>query len=152
MTDDDFYPTLINQVRSLLTGEPDAIANAANLSALLYQHLPDINWVGFYFMRGEELVVGPYQGKPACTRIALGKGVCGVAMQTRQTRRVADVHAIDNHIACDVESRSEIVVPLFRDDHNIGVLDIDSPTVGRFGPADQQAIEAIAAIYLATLD
>lgn len=152
MSDEKFYKALANEVRSLVAGEPDAIANAANLSALLYQRLPDINWVGFYFMRDEQLVVGPYQGKPACTRIPLGKGVCGTAMKSRQTQRVSDVHDIENHIACDTDSRSELVVPLFRAGKDYGVLDLDSPLPGRFSAADQRGVEAIAAIYLDTLD
>ena len=148
MTEEHFYTTLANELRALLAGETDPVANAANLSALLYQRLPDVNWVGFYFLQDSELVVGPFQGKPACTRIPLGRGVCGTAMAARQTRRVADVHTIDNHIACDIDSRSELVVPLFNAALDLGVLDIDSPSPGRFTEADQRGIERLAAIYL----
>ncbi|MDH3645194.1 MAG: GAF domain-containing protein [Gammaproteobacteria bacterium] len=145
---DDFYDSLASEARALLEGESDAIANAANLSALLYQRLPEINWAGFYFLRDGELVVGPFNGKPACTRITLGQGVCGTAIATRQTQRVADVHKIDNHIVCDADSRSEIVVPLFTETQDLGVLDIDSPLTNRFDAMDQNGLERIAAIYL----
>ena len=143
----DFYDDLTGEARGLLDGESDPVANAANLSALLYMRLPDVNWVGFYFMRSGELVVGPFNGQPACTRIAVGQGVCGTAMAEQQTQRVADVHAFDGHIACDPNSRSEIVVPLGQ----IGVLDIDSPSPGRFSEADQAGLEKIAAIYLESI-
>jgi GAF domain-containing protein len=143
---------LTAQARALLSGQRDRIANAANLSALLFMALPDINWVGFYFARGDELVLGPFQGKPACVTIPLGTGVCGTAAAHRQTQRVADVHAFAGHIACDVASRSEIVVPLVVADQLIGVLDIDSPLPGRFSETDQAELEEIAAIYLASVD
>ena len=152
VADNNFYTDLLAEGRALLAGETDPVANAANLSALLYLRLPGINWAGFYFMRDGELLVGPFQGKPACVRIPVGKGVCGTAMATRQTQRVADVHAIDNHIACDAASRSEIVVPLVRGAVDFGVLDIDSPLPGRFTATDQQGIEQIAALYLESLD
>ncbi len=152
VSEENFYMALIAEARALIAGETDPVANAANLSALLYLRLPEINWVGFYFMRDNELLVGPFQGKPACVRIPVGKGVCGTAMATRQTQRVADVHALDNHIACDAASRSEIVVPLVRGTVNLGVLDIDSPLPGRFSASDQQGIEKIAALYLESLD
>src|SRR6478672_1007086 len=126
------YGQLLQQARALLHGERDRIANAANLSALLYNALPQLNWAGFYFYDGHELVVGPFQGLPACVRIPLDKGVCGAAARSRQTQRVADVHAFPGHIACDSASRSELVVPLFRNDTLIGVLDLDSPVVDRF--------------------
>lgn len=142
------YEQLVAQAESLLAGEHDRIANAANLSALIYHALPEVNWAGFYFLDGDELVVGPFQGKPACIRIPMGEGVCGTAAAQRQTRRVADVHAFEGHIACDPESRSEIVVPLVRDDVLIGVLDLDSPTPDRFGPEDQAGLEALARVYL----
>lgn len=142
---------LAAQARALLSGQRDRVANAANLSALLYMALPDVNWAGFYFLKGEELVLGPFQGKPACVTIPLGRGVCGTAAVNRQTQRVADVHAFEGHIACDVASRSEIVVPLVADGEVIGVLDIDSPSPDRFSGADQELIERIAAIYLESI-
>ncbi|MFN7137620.1 MAG: GAF domain-containing protein [Thermomonas haemolytica] len=145
------YAQLLEQVRALLHGERDRIANAANLSALVYQALPDLNWVGFYFFDGTELVVGPFQGLPACVRIPLAKGVCGAAARTRQTQRVDDVHAFPGHIACDSASRSELVVPLYRGDALIGVFDLDSPLPARFDGDDQQGLEAIAAAYLESL-
>ncbi|MBT8138072.1 MAG: GAF domain-containing protein [Gammaproteobacteria bacterium] len=141
---DQFYTALAAEARALLEGESDVVANAANLSALLYLRLPDVNWAGFYFMRDGELLVGPFNGKPACTRIALGQGVCGAAMAQQQTLRVPDVHEFAGHIACDAESRSEIVIPL----GELGVLDIDSPLPDRFSAADQAGLEQIAAIYL----
>ena len=144
--------TLAAQARALLSGQRDRIANAANLSALLYMELPDINWAGFYFLQGEQLVLGPFQGKPACVSIPLGKGVCGTAAESRTTQRVADVRAFAGHIACDLESRSEIVVPLVKHEHFIGVLDIDSPLPGRFHEQDQAQIEEIAGIYLESID
>jgi L-methionine (R)-S-oxide reductase len=145
------YAQLAEQARGLLHGESDRTANAANLSALLYHALPALNWTGFYFWDGRELVVGPFQGLPACVRIGLGKGVCGTAAATRQTQRVRDVDAFPGHIACDSASRSELVVPLYRGDALIGVLDLDSPVVDRFDADDQRGLEAIAAIFLETL-
>ena len=145
------YAQLLDQARGLMAGEHDRIANAANLSALLFNALPDLNWAGFYFFDGHELVVGPFQGLPACVRIPLTRGVCGAAARSGQTQRVDDVHAFDGHIACDAASRSEIVVPLFRGDQLVGVLDIDSPLPGRFDAADQAGIEAIAAAYISAL-
>lgn len=143
------YADLAEQARHLLDGESDRIANAANFSALLYHTLPEVNWVGFYFFDGTELVVGPFQGKPACVRIALGRGVCGAAAVTRTTQLVADVHAFPGHIACDAASRSEVVVPLITADGALlGVLDIDSPTAGRFDAIDQTGIENLAKIFL----
>jgi GAF domain-containing protein len=143
------YAQLLEQARSLLNGEHDRIANAANLSALVYHALPQHNWVGFYFFDGTELVVGPFQGQPACVRIPLDKGVCGAAARTRQTQRVADVHAFPGHIACDSASRSELVVPLHDDDGAlIGVFDIDSPVPDRFDGDDQAGLEAIAACFV----
>lgn len=146
------WDELLDRARALLHGEADAIANAANLSSLVFHSLPDLNWVGVYFAVGDELVVGPFQGLPACVRIPFGRGVCGTAAASRQTQRVADVHAFEGHIACDVNSRSEIVVPLVRDDRVIGVLDIDSPKPSRFDEDDQAGFEALAAIYVASLD
>ena len=146
------YAQLLEQARGLMHGERDRIANAANLSALLFNALPDLNWAGFYFFDGRELVVGPFQGLPACVRIPLDKGVCGAAARSRQTQRVLDVHAFPGHIACDAASRSEIVVPLVRGDALIGVLDIDSPLEARFDEDDQRGIEAIAALWLDASD
>ena len=146
------YAQLAEQARALLHGERDRIANAANLSALVYQALPDLNWVGFYFYDGTELVVGPFQGLPACVRIPLDKGVCGAAARTRQTQRIEDVHAFPGHIACDSASNSELVVPLV--DANgqlVGVFDLDSPLPARFDVEDQQGLEAIARAYVESL-
>ena len=145
------YAQLLEQARGLMYGEADRIANAANLSALLFNSLPDLNWAGFYFFDGTELVVGPFQGLPACVRIPLSKGVCGAAASTRQTQRVDDVHAFPGHIACDAASRSEIVVPLVHNGQLVGVLDIDSPLPARFDADDQAGIEAIAAAFIAQL-
>jgi GAF domain-containing protein len=144
-----FYRELSRQLEALLSGEPDPIANAANTSALLFEMMPKLNWAGFYFLRGGELVLGPFQGKPACVRIALGRGVCGTAAERGQSVLVEDVHAFPGHIACDAASRSELVVPLVRDGRVLGVLDLDSPEIARFDAEDQAGIEAIAAIYLA---
>jgi len=145
------YAQLAEQARGLLHGERDRIANAANLSALVFHSLPGLNWVGFYFWDGQELVVGPFQGLPACVRIALGKGVCGTAAATRQTQRVADVDAFPGHIPCDSASRSELVVPLYRGDTLIGVFDLDSPELDRFDADDQRGLETIAAIFMDAL-
>jgi L-methionine (R)-S-oxide reductase len=146
------YADLAAQARGLLSGERDRIANAANLSALVYHALPQLNWVGFYFYDGSELVVGPFQGQPACVRIALGKGVCGTAAATRQTQRVADVDAFPGHIACDSASRSELVVPLFdAGGALLGVFDLDSPVPARFDAEDQAGLERIAAVFLESL-
>lgn len=145
------YTQLADQARSLVQGEHDRIANAANLSALVFHALPDLNWVGFYFWDGRELVVGPFQGRPACIRIALGKGVCGTAAQTRQTQRVTDVHAFPSHIPCDSASQSELVVPLCLGEELIGVFDLDSPVRDRFDNDDQHGLENIAKIFLETL-
>lgn len=143
------YANLAEQAGHLLAGESDRIANAANFSALLYHALPEVNWVGFYFFDGKELVVGPFQGKPACVRIALSRGVCGAAATTRTTQRVADVHDFPGHIACDAASRSEIVVPLVLADGSLlGVLDIDSPIPERFDAVDQAGVETLAQIFL----
>ena len=145
------YQQLLEQARALMHGEPDRIANAANLSALLYHALPQINWVGFYFHDGRELVVGPFQGLPACVRIPLDKGVCGAAARTGQTQRIADVHAFPGHIACDSASRSELVVPLFHDGALVGVFDLDSPVPDRFDVDDQAGLEAIAGAFMEAL-
>jgi len=145
------YAQLLEQVRGLMHGEPDRIANAANLSALVYHALPELNWVGFYFFDGKELVVGPFQGHPACVRIALGRGVCGTAAQTRQTQRIADVEDFPGHIPCDAASRSELVVPLYLGDTLVGVFDLDSPVPDRFDGDDQAGLESIANAFIETL-
>lgn len=145
------YAELADQARGLLAGERDRVANAANLSSLVFHALPDLNWVGFYFHDGQELVVGPFQGRPACVRIALGKGVCGTAAISRQTQRVANVDAFPGHIPCDSASRSELVVPLFQGDHLVGVFDLDSPRLDRFDAEDQAGIEALSGIFLDSL-
>src|SRR5579871_5207949 len=141
------YARLAGELASLLANEADLIANAANTSALLFNALPDINWAGFYFLRGDELVVGPFQGKPACVRIALGKGVCGTAAAERRTIVVRDVEEFPGHIACDAASRSEIVVPLMTAGRLVGVLDIDSPNLARFDEADARGLERLAGIF-----
>ena len=146
------YAQLLEQARALLHGERDRIANAANLSALVYNALPDLNWVGFYFLDGSELVVGPFQGLPACVRIPLDKGVCGAAARSRQTQRIEDVHAFPGHIACDSASNSELVVPLVAADGQLlGVFDLDSPLPARFSVEDQEGLEHIARAYLESL-
>ena len=145
------YAQLADQARALLHGERDRVANAANLSALVYHALPRLNWVGFYFFDGTELVVGPFQGLPACVRIPLDKGVCGAAARTRQTQRVDDVHAFPGHIACDAASRSELVVPLVRHGELVGVFDLDSPDPARFDVIDQDGLETLARIYVESL-
>jgi len=146
---DDLYPDLLVQLASVLDGEHDAIAHAANTAALLYHTLPDVNWVGFYFLKDGELVLGPIQGKPACVRIPLGKGVCGAAAARRVSVVVPDVHAFPGHIACDTASRSELVVPLLKQQSLLGVLDLDSPSPARFDETDRIGCESLAAIYVA---
>ncbi|WNH49265.1 MULTISPECIES: GAF domain-containing protein [Stenotrophomonas] len=145
------YGQLLAQARALVHGERDRIANAANLSALVYHALPQLNWVGFYFYDGTELVVGPFQGLPACVRIPLSKGVCGAAATQRVTQRIEDVDAFPGHIACDSASRSELVVPLFKGDTLVGVFDLDSPVLSRFDADDQAGLEAIAAVFVEAL-
>ena len=140
------YRDLASAVQGLVTGEPDPIANMANAAAVIFETLPDVNWVGFYRNIGGELVLGPFQGRPACIRIKFGEGVCGVAAQARQLQRVEDVHAFPGHIACDSASNSEIVVPLIRDDELLGVLDIDSPKTGRFSEQDEAGIVKLGEI------
>ena len=146
----ELYAELVNQARALLANEPDRIAKAANFASLVFHGVPDLNWAGFYFLKDGELVLGPFQGKPACIRIPLGRGVCGTAAAARTTQVVADVHAFPGHIACDAASRSELVVPLLRGETLIGVLDLDSPVAGRFDDADRIGIEAVAEIWVAT--
>ena len=138
-----FYESLNRQALALLEGEDDLVAPMANFSALLNDNLTELNWVGFYVMRGEQLVLGPFQGKVACTRIPLGKGVCGTAAFTNQTQRVADVHQFDGHIACDSASNSEIVVPVRAQGNVVAVLDIDSPIFDRFDEEDQKGLELL---------
>jgi L-methionine (R)-S-oxide reductase len=144
-----FYDELHQQLTGLLTGESDMIANAANMAALIFTTLPELNWAGFYFLRGDTLVLGPFQGKPACVRIPIGRGVCGTAVQQRRTLRVADVNDFPDHIACDAASRSELVIPLIRDGKVIGVLDLDSPIPDRFAAADQLGLERLVATFVA---
>lgn len=144
------YQHLTEQTKSLLSGEHDFIANAANLSALLYHSLPEINWAGFYFHKQGELVLGPFQGKPACIRIPLGKGVCGTAAMQRQAIIVPDVHQFPGHIACDSASNAEIVIPLIHKNRLLGVLDVDSPSLGRFDEEDRIGLQALLVIFLHT--
>src|SRR5579871_488786 len=148
-TKSEQYAELCEQAQGLLHDESDRIANAANFAALVYHALPDLNWAGFYFYDGTELVVGPFQGKPACVRIALGKGVCGTAAATRETQVVRDVHAFPGHIACDAASRSEIVVPLVTPDGElIGVWDVDSPHLARFDEEDAKGMELLCRTFI----
>lgn len=147
------YRQLTTALEALLSAERDPIANLANTAALLFEALPGVNWAGFYLLRGAELVLGPFQGKPACVRIALGRGVCGTAAATRQTQLVKDVNDFPGHIACDAASRSEIVVPLLRDDDTLlGVWDVDSPTPARFDVEDQAGMEALCRVFMASID
>jgi GAF domain-containing protein len=140
------YRDLASALEGLVAGEPDPIANMANASALIFETMPDVNWVGFYRNVGGELVVGPFQGRPACIRIAFGDGVCGAAAATRQVQRVEDVHTFPGHIACDSASNSEIVVPLIRDGELLGVLDIDSPKIARFSEEDEAGVVRLGEI------
>jgi L-methionine (R)-S-oxide reductase len=144
----ELYASLLLQLRSLLADERDLIANSANLSSLLYHSLPDLNWAGFYFYQNGELVLGPFQGQPACVRIAIGKGVCGTAAKQRETIIVPNVHDFPGHIACDNASNSEIVVPIIKDDHLIGVLDLDSPSVARFDEEDAQGLNELIEVFV----
>jgi L-methionine (R)-S-oxide reductase len=148
----DGYPLLVAQLQALLADERDFIANAAQFSAFLFQELSDLNWAGFYLARGEELVLGPFQGKVACVRIPFGRGVCGAAAATGQTQRVEDVHAFAGHIACDSASNSELVVPLFKDGRLLGVLDLDSPSLARFSAADQEGVERLVEVFVQLTD
>ena len=148
----EFYAELRIQLAALLEGETDLIANTANMASLLYHALPDVNWAGFYFLKGEVLVLGPFGGKPACVRIPMGKGVCGTAAATRKSQLVEDVHAFPGHIACDAASRSELVVPLIHAGAVLAVLDLDSPLPGRFQAADQAGCESMVATLLASLE
>lgn len=151
-TKPQIYRELALMAEGLFRGERDPIANAANLSALLWLGLVDLNWAGFYFLRGSGLVLGPFQGKPACVRIDLGKGVCGTAAVERKTLVVPDVEAFPGHIACDIASRSELVVPLLEGTRLVGVLDLDSPSRARFDPEDAKGVETLAALWVAASD
>ena len=144
----ELYRDLATQLAALLAGEADLVANAANMAALIYHGLSDLNWAGFYFRRGEELVLGPFQGRPACVRIPIGSGVCGTAAARTETVLVADVHDFPGHIACDPASRSELVVPLIEAGQVSGVLDLDSPLPARFDAADQEGCERLVALFV----
>ena len=146
------YRELQQQLAALFAGERNGLANAANMSALLYEALPNLNWVGFYFLQAGELVLGPFQGKVACVRIALGRGVCGTAAERRETIIVADVNAFPGHIACDAASRSEIVIPLIKDGRLLGVLDIDSPQIARFDQEDGVGLNAAVTLLVQSSD
>jgi GAF domain-containing protein len=148
----ELYSHLAAQLRSLLADESDFIANAANFSSLLYHSLPDVNWVGFYLLKSNELVLGPFQGQPACVRIAVGKGVCGTAAGLKQTVVVENVHEFPGHIACDSASHSEIVVPLITDGKLIGVLDVDSPAFGKFDNEDAEGLNKLAEVLLNSVE
>lgn len=143
----EFYQQLVVQVEALIAGEKDLIANMANVSALLFEALEDVNWLGFYRVINQELVLGPFQGKVACIRIPLGKGVCGTAVTTAMTQRIADVHDFEGHIACDATTNSEIVIPVKLNNDIIAVLDIDSTSFERFNKEDQQGLEAIIDVF-----
>jgi GAF domain-containing protein len=146
------YAELAGQARALLQGERDRTANAANLASLIFHTLPDLNWAGFYWLKGRELVLGPFQGKPACVRIAMGRGVCGTAARERHTILVPDVNAFPGHIACDSASASEVVVPIVKDRNVVGVLDVDSPKPARFGEIDARGHEEVVRIFLEATD
>jgi GAF domain-containing protein len=148
----EIYADLALQARGIFEGERDWLANAANLSALIFNGLEDLNWAGFYLFRDGELVLGPFQGRPACVRIALGKGVCGTAAAQRKTIVVEDVERFPGHIACDTASRSEVVVPLIAGGKLIGVLDIDAPIAARFDDEDRRGVENLAALWIAASD
>ncbi|MBS0277065.1 MAG: GAF domain-containing protein [Proteobacteria bacterium] len=148
----EIFHDLALQAEGLFRGERDAIANAANLASLIFTSLDDLNWAGFYFLKDGVLVLGPFQGRPACVRIAMGKGVCGTAAERRETVLVEDVNAFPGHIACDVASRSEIVVPLIKDGRLIGVLDIDAPIPARFDGEDRKGLETLAGLWLGASD
>jgi len=144
---DPVYKLLDSQLHALLADETDALASASNFVALLYNAMDDINWLGIYVLRGDKLVLGPFQGKPACVHLQVGSGVCGTAAATLETQRVADVHQFEGHVACDADSRSEVVVPLISNGELIGVLDIDSPTPDRFTETDQFGIEKLCSSF-----
>jgi len=148
----ELYDQLASELSNLLAGERDLVANAANFAALVFHSLPDLNWAGFYFVKNGELVLGPFQGKPACMRIAFGRGVCGVAAAKCATTIVPNVHEFPGHIACDMESKSEIVIPLMKNERFIGVLDLDSPRLARFDEADAAGLETLLKILLASTE
>ncbi|MCW8127967.1 GAF domain-containing protein [Microbulbifer halophilus] len=148
MSSGNFYDSLSEQLAGLLSGERDWLANTANASALLFMELADTNWAGFYFLYGDELRLGPFQGKAACTRIPVGEGVCGTAVSTGEAQLVEDVHEFPGHIACDAVSASEVVIPLYRGERCLGVLDVDSPTVARFTAEDLAGLQAFAEVLL----
>jgi len=148
---DAAYDELARDLAALLSGERDFIANAANTAALIYDALPGLNWAGFYLYKSGELVLGPFQGKPACVRIAIGKGVCGTAAARRETVVVEDVHAFPGHIACDSASNSEVVIPLLLHGELLGVLDLDSPNLARFAGVDARGLERLAKIFVESL-
>jgi L-methionine (R)-S-oxide reductase len=145
----ELYATLVAQLRELLKGEYDFIANAANFSALVYNALPDVNWAGFYMLKEDELVLGPFQGQPACVRIQVGKGVCGYAVKQAETVIVPNVHEFPGHIACDTASNAEIVIPLFDGERVLGVFDVDSPTLKRFDDRDAEGLNELVTILVA---
>lgn len=147
MTKTQHYSILLQQLEGLLSSETDPVANMANMAAVLFNGLEKLNWAGFYVLRGDTLLLGPFQGKPACVRIALGRGVCGTAAQTEQTQLVKNVHEFKGHIACDSASNSEIVIPIFKDNHVWGVLDIDSPVLARFDETDRHFLEQATEIF-----
>jgi GAF domain-containing protein len=147
----DGYRQIYAQLEQLLTGESDFLANAANMAALLYHTLPDLNWAGFYFSKGQTLTLGPFQGKPACTRIAVGEGVCGAVAARSETLIVPDVSKFEGHIVCDTASKSEIAIPLLNWGRLVGVLDVDSPSLNRFDEDDREGLESLAALFLSTL-
>jgi L-methionine (R)-S-oxide reductase len=144
------YPLLLKQLEALLSAEQDLQANAANLSAFLYHNLEQVNWLGFYYQQGEQLVLGPFHGQPACTRLEIGKGVCGTAFANKATEVVKDVHAFDGHVACDAASESEIVVPFYTE-QICGVLDVDSPILNRFGDAEKNFFEKVVDVFVKSL-
>lgn len=150
-SNDFSWQRLIHQAEGLLSVSSNRISNAANLCALMYREIADVSWVGFYFLEDGALFVGPFQGKPACVRIDLGKGVCGTAAVSGKTIRVADVNSFDGHIVCDADARSEVVVPLFKQRELLGVLDVDSGSLNRFSAKDEAGLEKLAAIYLASI-
>jgi len=152
MSKRDLYAELARQARGVFAGERDPIANGANLAALIWHGLPDLNWAGFYFLKARELVLGPFQGKPACVRIALGKGVCGTAAAEARSVLVPDVHAFPGHIACDAASNSELVVPLISNGRVLGVLDLDSPRLARFDEDDAAGLETLARLWVLASD
>ena len=154
MSDSDFdcWQRLLQQAEGLLSVSSNQVSNAANLSALLYQELANISWVGFYFLQGEMLMLGPFQGKPACVSIEMGTGVCGAAAVSGEAIRVADVETFDRHIACDADARSEVVVPLFKRGELLGVLDVDSASPDRFSEEDEMGLKALARVYLSSID